>query len=164
MSPEELPAFLGLIRDQAMTGASPAVNAMSETYFDYVTRVKLRQSGYRPPQTFMVTIPGRPPHYMTDNLIMSMRQTPSPGGGPNARSSVFPTAIYARVLEQGAVQEAHNRYMKWTNDRGTWKKTAVWIRPHPYMRPSTEDLVSNGALSLAATTAFSGHMSSVWGS
>jgi phage gpG-like protein len=166
VSPDELPAFLGAIRDRAAKAAPPAALAMGLVHQRYVTGVTLARAAHAP-VTQTPSPPGDPPAIMTGTLRRSITCVRGAGGGMHASSLVAPHTIYAATQEWGGVHHGNPHMWLWLRYIGPeevrrrgWVKRTVTIPARPYMRPSRDAVIGNGSVQAAGSASF---MKSVFG-
>lgn len=161
MTPDQAIAYMELIRDKAARAAPDCAMAMGRAHRDHLVNVTLLRSGAHPPVTQTPSPPGSPPAQMTGRLRASVRCTRGPGGGMHATSLVSANTIYAATQEWGGVHHGNPDMFLWLSYirchevkmRG-WRKPVVNIPERPYMRPSRDDVIADGAVVRAGSAAF----------
>lgn len=159
ISPDELPALLGVIRDKAAKAAPDTVMGMAEAYRRGV-QVTLRRYSH-PFATKTDSPPGQPPAYVLGALSRSVTAVPGSSSGMNATAFVSPHTVYARLQELGGhIRPVRARFLRWEEDGAVHYSKHVYIPPRPYMRPTTERMVADGSLTRAGMREFA---VKVWG-
>jgi hypothetical protein len=169
ISPDELPGLLAGIRDRVAAAAPEMAMAMGRVHEGYVKDVTLVQHGQHGPATPAGYPPAAPrgesPAMMTGRLRSSITCVMGQDGGAVASSLVSPHVIYAKTQEFGGVHSGDMwlwvkyvgpNVVEWLH----WRRRVVDIGPHPYMRPSRDDVIRNGSVTGAANASF---MRQVWG-
>jgi hypothetical protein len=77
-------------------------------------------------------------------------------GGMRTSAMVGNSSDYGRILEFGCVITPVSglKFMHWKDSGGSWYHTMLVVQPHPYLAPSTEDVIRDGSLQDAAIDAF----------
>lgn len=149
----DLPAYLEALSKAAAGAAAPAANAMADSVRHQIQHVALKQVAHGPGM-FWKAAPMRPPAYVTGKLSRSIVMRPA-FGSVTGTATVMATAEYAALQEFGGdTWPSHSRYMHWVNTGGAWYMKRVTVPPHPYFRPSVEQQIRSGNLSMAAFQAF----------
>jgi hypothetical protein len=155
VTPEELIAKLGEIRDGVAASAPDAAMAMADTYKTHLTTVTLRRSFASPGQFGTPAPVGSPVAWRTGELARSVTSWPGASTGFTATAHVAPHTVYSAVQEYGREIFAKNYpYMRWYNDRGWWMKKRVFVPPRPYMHPALREVIADGSLVRAAGERF----------
>lgn len=161
MTPAELPGMWQAIKYRAVQGITDAANAMATAYQRrLVTSTLIRYT--HPPQTKTPSPPGQPPALVTGTLRRSVRPVYAAGApGGVATSFVAPHTVYARIQEYGGhIYPVRAKFLRWVEDGVMHFAKHVYLPPRPYMRPTTAEMVADGALHRAALAAFA---TRVWG-
>jgi hypothetical protein len=154
VTPDELVAYLTVLRDKAALAAPAAAKAMGEAYKDHLQNVTLVRSSH-PPATKTPSPPGSPPALMTGTLRRSITCVQGPGGGTYGTALVSPHTIYARIQEYGGhIYPKRVRYLRWVEDGMVHYSKHVYIPERPYLRPAVRETVADGSLSRAAMASF----------
>jgi phage gpG-like protein len=160
MTPEENVAYWESLLGTVASSASDIADGLAEVFQSRVTYETLRQTSHGYGQFYKATR-GRPPAYVTGNLARSIVRRPA-FGGIRATASVGATAKYAAIQEFGGFTwPNNNRFMHWTNSAGSWFMKEVYVPKHPYMQPTTDDLIRDGGFTRAAMSAFMTHMAPI---
>jgi len=151
---DELPAMFEGIAAKVLDAAKPAVDAMADTFQDYVVRelnrFQVSIGAFGTPSPAHIG----PPAHRSGKLAGSVTVSPGASGGGVATASVAPHTIYARTQEVGEIHRAKRLYMHWINDGGEWWRKMVDIPERPYMRPAHDATIADGSLTRAAMEAF----------
>lgn len=160
MTPNQLPGMFMLISTRVDNAAGPVVLGMANAYQRRVQRVTLRK--YSNVANMPTPSPiGEPPAWVSGDLARSVEVTPGILEGPVATASVAPHMVYARIQELGGiVRPVRARFLRFPYAGRIWYKKFVRLHEHPYMRPTTEDMVADGSFTGTAMAVFE---AVVWG-
>ena len=158
---DELPAVLKALRDKAATAAPETVMGMADAYQQRVSRVTLRRYTHSF-GTKTDSPPGQPPAWVLGALARSVTAVLGPSSGIIARAYVAPHTVYARIQEYGGVVRPHGHpFLRFRGLDGEWVyKREVRLPARPYLRPTLEDMIMDGSLTLNAARRFTEW---VWG-
>ncbi len=162
LTPQELAPYLRRIRDRvAAEGPKRAAYGMARAFHREVSDATLVRTSHAR-GTITPSAPGEPPAIISGGLKRSLRLYPAePAGALRARSHVSPLVIYARIQERGGVVEARHTftdryghvrpgYLKFSYGGSTHFARRVVLPARPYMRPTRDQMVSDGRLRRAA--------------
>jgi hypothetical protein len=164
MDPAGLVAMFEGLKADVSAAAVDAADAMGELYEDRLVNYTLKRAFHPPSRVakgevgfYYKAHEGAPPAYASGNLAKSIRRSAVQAMGPGfAQSSVYATANYAALLEEGGYTWG-NPWMHWLNNHppGSWFMREVHIPKHPYMGPTTREVIVDGSLRRSAVDAFS---------
>lgn len=169
ISIEENVALLEAIMDRVANAAPKCAMAMGEVHKK--KEKELLSMTAHAPVTQTPSAPGSPPAMMPGglhgDLLESVTLEPGLTGGSYASSIVGPHTIYASTQEYGGVHHSNRGMWLWLGFlspteifRRNWVKKVVSIPERPYVRPSRDDVIDSGAVTIAGNAAF---MAQVWG-
>lgn len=160
MTPDQVPGLLVGISSKVNDAAGPAVLGMANAYQARVSGRTLRT--YFNAVDMPTPSPiGSPPAWVSGTLARSVHVFDEQLGGPVASAKVAPDTVYARIQELGGViVPKRARYLRFPYDGRIWFKKSVTLRRHPYMKPTTDEMVSDGSLTAVAAAVFE---IAVWG-
>jgi phage gpG-like protein len=157
VTPQECLALLEAVRDKAAKAAPDMAMAMGRAHQDHLTRVTLSRFQSVPMER-TPSPPGAPPAAMTGRLRGSVTCVQGASSGVVGRSVVGPHTIYAATQEWGGVHYGRPHMWLWLRYAGAeevrrrgWVKRVVHIPERPYMRPSRDEVIANGAITAAAS-------------
>jgi hypothetical protein len=145
VTPEENIRYLQEALELAKRGSEAIANAMAE-YIVWRTReITLRRTFHAPGEWYSQR-PGEPPAYASGKLAEGMFYKPA-SSGFRATALVGNKVEYSRILEFGCVvTPRHNKYMHWTDSRGSWYHEFLVVPEHPFLTPTIEEAIDDDSL------------------
>ena len=140
------------IIQRAKPGAKAAADAMAKYYVWRVQEITLRRT-LHPPGAFHRQRPGEPPAYGSGNLARSMYLRAA-YMGVRATALVGNKAPYSRISEFGCVVSGTDEKMRWADSAGHWFHWQLEHPEHPFMGPTTDEVIEDGSLQEVAVEAF----------